>query len=98
MYLSKSVKYEEIYPKGYENLKDLKIGLKRYFKFYNEYRPHQGLGYKTPAEVYLKNKFNCRRAPSPHGGRKASSFGRQKAHRLISLSKRRKASLTTRSC
>ncbi len=52
--LWRSVKYEEIYPKGYENLKDVGRGLKRYFEFYNENRPHQGLGYRTPAEVYFK--------------------------------------------
>lgn len=51
--LWRSVKYEEIYPKGYEDLKEVRQGLKRYFKFYNEARPHQGLGYRTPAEVYF---------------------------------------------
>lgn len=53
--LWRSVKYEEIYPKGYESMKAVKKGLKSYFKFYNNDRPHQGLGYKTPAEVYFKN-------------------------------------------
>lgn len=51
--LWRSVKYEEIYPRGYENLKDVKKGLQNYFKFYNECRPHQGLGYRTPSEVYF---------------------------------------------
>jgi putative transposase len=51
--LWRSVKYEEIYPKGYENLKEVRQGLQRYFKFYNEKRPHQGLDYRTPAEVYF---------------------------------------------
>ncbi len=52
--LWRSLKYEEIYPKGYENLKELKKGLEKYFEFYNGNRPHQGLGYRTPAEVYLE--------------------------------------------
>lgn len=52
--LWRSVKYEDIYPKGYDNLKAVKNGLTAYFKFYNENRPHQGLGYRTPAEVYFK--------------------------------------------
>jgi putative transposase len=51
--LWRSVKYEEIYPRGYTCLKDVRDGLKRYFKFYNESRPHQGLDYRTPAEVYF---------------------------------------------
>lgn len=51
--LWRSVKYEEIYLKGYENLREVREGLEKYFKFYNEERPHQGLGYRTPAEVYF---------------------------------------------
>ena len=50
--LWRSVKYEEVYPKGYENLKEIRQGLKKYFVFYNEKRPHQGLEYRTPSEVY----------------------------------------------
>lgn len=52
--LWRSVKYEEIYPKGYESLKEVKNGLRRYFEFYNERRPHQGLKYRTPAEIYFE--------------------------------------------
>lgn len=51
--LWRSVKYEDIYPKGYENLREVRQGLKKYFEFYNEKRPHQGLEYRTPAEVYF---------------------------------------------
>lgn len=54
--LWRSVKYEDIYPKGYETLKEVKQGLKKYFQFYNESRRHQGLGYRTPAEVYFNVK------------------------------------------
>lgn len=52
--LWRSVKYEEVYPKGYEGLRDLKKGLCEYFRFYNTKRRHQGLSYKTPEEVYFK--------------------------------------------
>lgn len=52
--LWRSLKYEEIYSKGYESLKEVQQGLKKYFDFYNRLRPHQGLGYRTPAEVYGK--------------------------------------------
>lgn len=51
--LWRSVKYEDVYIKCYETLKDVKAGLKSYFEFYNEKRPHQGIGYRTPAEVYF---------------------------------------------
>lgn len=50
--LWRSVKYENVYPRGYEQLKDLQSGLTDYFCFYNEKRPHQGLGYRTPIEIH----------------------------------------------
>jgi putative transposase len=50
--LWRSVKYEDIYIKDYERVSDLESGLTAYFWFYDEERPHQSLGYRTPAEVY----------------------------------------------
>lgn len=50
--LWRTVKYEDIYLKGYANIKETREGLEEYFKFYNEERPHQSLNYKTPAETY----------------------------------------------
>ena len=51
--LWRSVKYEEVYLKDYENPRDARLNLSQYFRFYNEERPHQALGYQTPAEVYF---------------------------------------------
>jgi putative transposase len=50
--LWRSVKYEGIYSRGYEAAPELHRGLGRYFGFYNDERPHQSLGYRTPAAVY----------------------------------------------
>jgi putative transposase len=50
--LWRSVKYEDIYVRGYEAVPALQQGLQCYFGYYNEARPHQALDYKTPAEVY----------------------------------------------
>jgi len=50
--LWRSVKYEEVYLKDYESVGELTAALKRYFAFYNEERPHQRHGGRTPAEVY----------------------------------------------
>jgi putative transposase len=50
--LWRSVKYEDVYVRGYEVVPALADGLGRYFAFYNEERPHQALGYRTPAAVY----------------------------------------------
>jgi putative transposase len=52
--LWRSVKYEEVYLSQYESPRDARRGLSRYLSFYNERRPHQSLGYKTPAHVYAE--------------------------------------------
>lgn len=50
--LWRSVKYEDIYLKHYDTVPALVRGLDHYFTFYNQERPHQSLGYQTPACVY----------------------------------------------
>jgi len=50
--LWRTVKYEDIYLRGYEGVPELEQGLSRYFPFYNEARVHQALDYRTPALVY----------------------------------------------
>ena len=50
--LWRTAKYEDIYLKRYETVRELKTGLTEYFRFYNEERLHQALDYKTPAQVY----------------------------------------------
>jgi len=52
--LWRSLKYEDIYLKDYQNIPELHEGLKNYFSFYNNQRSHQSLGYKTPVEIYRK--------------------------------------------
>jgi putative transposase len=51
--LWRSVKYEEVYLRDYQSVRDARQSLARYFGFYNEVRLHQALGYRTPAAVYL---------------------------------------------
>jgi putative transposase len=50
--LWRTVKYEDVYLKGYESMPDLLLGLTQYFLFYNQERLHQSLGYITPNVVY----------------------------------------------
>ena len=50
--LWRSVKYEDIYLKEYRTVLALRDGLKEYFEFYNNERPHQSFGICTPSEVY----------------------------------------------
>jgi len=51
--LWRSVKYEEVYLNDYAAVSEVKEGIGNYMDFYNQERPHQSLGYKTPAEVYF---------------------------------------------
>jgi len=62
--LWRSVKYEEVYIKDYEQGVDAYDGLSRYFGFYNNERPHQSLEYRTPRAVYFERAAkNVLRAP-----------------------------------
>lgn len=53
--LWRSVKQEYVYLNPCEKCHDLWKGLTEYFDFYNYHRPHQSLGYQSPACVY-RNK------------------------------------------
>jgi len=50
--LWRTVKYEEVYLRAYQDGKEARYSLDSYFRFYNTERPHQSLAYRTPAEVY----------------------------------------------
>jgi len=50
--LWRTVKYEDVYLKDYADPGEARDGLRAYFRFYNEQRPHQALDYRTPTEVY----------------------------------------------
>ena len=52
----RSLKYEEVYLNDYASPKEARKGVNRYIEFYNYYRPHQSLGYQTPASVYKGTK------------------------------------------
>ena len=56
--LWRTVKYEEVYLKAYQNGKDARIGISDYFRFYNTARPHQALGYRTPGKVFTSIPFD----------------------------------------
>lgn len=49
----RSIKYEEIYLKEYKNIEDARYQIELYMAEYNDFRPHQNLGYKTPHEVHF---------------------------------------------
>lgn len=53
--LWRTVKYEEVYLRAYQDGKEARAGISDYFRFYNTERPHQSLGYRTPAEAFTSN-------------------------------------------
>jgi len=50
----RSIKYEDIYLKSYENGLELEKGIKAYMSRYNHHRPHESLADATPEEIYSK--------------------------------------------
>jgi putative transposase len=58
--LWRTVKYEEVYLKAYQDGREAKVSLGGYFRFYNAERPHQALGYRTPTEVLISSQVESR--------------------------------------
>jgi putative transposase len=53
-----TLKYEDVYLRNYQTGSELRAGLVKYFQYYNTQRPHQSLGYRTPARVLMEGKKN----------------------------------------
>ena len=48
----RTIKYEEIYPSGYLNIKEARVGIEKYIHKYNNERLHSALNYSMPMKVY----------------------------------------------
>lgn len=48
----KSLKYEEVYLKSYDSVKQCRREIGLYIQWYNTKRPHQSLSYQTPQAIY----------------------------------------------
>ena len=53
----RTLKYEWIFLREYQDYDQLKRGLQEFVDFFNYERIHQGLGYQTPDEVYEQGTF-----------------------------------------
>ena len=51
--LWRSLKYEEIFLKAYGSPAEARNGIGTWLTFYNDERPHQTHGYRTPREVFM---------------------------------------------
>ena len=59
--LWRTVKYEEVYLKAYANSSEVRRELGAYFRFYNDKRPHQALGYQTPPKCSTEGRPSGRK-------------------------------------
>jgi transposase InsO family protein len=57
----RNLKYEELHLKAYANAFEARIGIGQWFRFDNEHRPHQALGYST----HLMNPLVWSRVSAP---------------------------------
>ena len=57
--LWRSVKWELIYIKAFDDGTHLMEEVKNWFDFYNQLRPHQSLNYRTPDEIYYECDGAC---------------------------------------
>ena len=55
--LWRTIKYELVYLYRFETVSDARNAIESYIGFYNTQRPHQALGYKTPAAVYKEFEY-----------------------------------------
>lgn len=53
--LWRTVKYENVYLKSYQDIEEAQEGLSDYFQFYNTKRKHQSLNYQTPANIFFNH-------------------------------------------
>lgn len=52
----RTLKYEEVYLRDYQTVKEAYESIGEYIEKYNTRRLHQSLGYKTPASIYYQNQ------------------------------------------
>jgi putative transposase len=74
--LWRTVKYEDVYLHDYADGDEALLGLKHYWRFYNQVRKHQSLEYRTQAEVYFSERAS-RAKPTKHCGKSATRRRRQ---------------------
>lgn len=74
--LWRTVKYEEVYLRDYDNGHHLIGSLRTYFDYYNNHRPHTSLGDRTPAEVYEGARRSLRSAPAAPPLREATGLNK----------------------
>ena len=57
--LWRSLKYEDIYLKGYADGREARAGIASWVAFYNTQRPHMALDHRTPMAVWRESVTGC---------------------------------------
>jgi putative transposase len=57
--LWRSLKYEDIYLKGYADGREAKAGIAAWIAFYNTRRPHMALAHRTPMALWREGVTGC---------------------------------------
>jgi putative transposase len=84
--LWRSLKYEEVYLHAYASVAEAKAGIGSWFRFYNEGRQHQSLGYRTPQQVYTAEcLWICGQSASPTGCASLVSRARSKNAEMLAF-------------
>ena len=71
--LWRSLKYEDVYLKAYQDVAAARHSIAAYFNFYNHERLHQALGYRAPRQVFEE----ALQFAKPRRGRKTGGPERQ---------------------
>ena len=87
--LWRSIKYEEVYLKAYQNGTEARKGIGAYLAFYNQERPHQALGYRSPGQVF--HAVSPQRCLLGHPQALQSDEGLARIHRRTPMDGVRKA-------
>ena len=75
--LWRSLKYEEVYLKDYQRVPEARAGIGAYLGFYNDERPHQALGYRTPREVFMMGSVGVLATTSGQNPERGCTFEQQ---------------------
>jgi len=54
----RTLKYDNVYPSSYRNIKEARVGISEYINIYNKERLHSALDYLTPNEAYYRGVNN----------------------------------------
>ena len=70
--LWRSVKYEEVYLRAYDNVSEARQSIGRYLDLYNRRRPHSSLDDRHPIKPTPATRACCRSAWQPNPGRRST--------------------------